>query len=92
MLGQCKDGCGLCTNASCHKVRANSRNTFPHSSEPCFLERVCVHASLLGEDVVTEARSLRRRAPPTPLANLQRKRPFVARCAREASERVCVPS
>lgn len=91
MLGQCKDGCGLCTNASCPKVRANSRNTFPHSSEPCFLERVCVHASLLGEDIVTEARSLRRRAPP-PLANLQRKRPFVARCAREASERVCVPS
>lgn len=65
MLGQCEDGCGLCTDASCIKVRANSRNASPHSSEPCFLEHVCVHASLLGEDVVTEGRSLRRRVPPT---------------------------
>lgn len=78
MLGQCKDGCGLCTDAGCNKVRANSRNTSPHSLEPFFLEHVCVQAGLLGEDIVTEARSLRRRAPPP---NLQRKRPFVALCA-----------
>ena len=28
-----------------------------HSSEPCFLERICVHASLLGENVVTGEQS-----------------------------------
>ena len=66
MLGQCKIGCGLCTDSRSNTVMVKGWGLVGggvavgdslHSSEPCFLERICVHASLLGENVVTGEQS-----------------------------------
>lgn len=71
MLGQCKDGCGLCTDSSSNRVRVKGGGGGGQGLPalfrvPCFLERTCVHASLLGENIVTGVQSLGPARLPSP--------------------------